>query len=168
MKNRFAVVSNHVRHGFTIVETFIVVVILGILAATVLPQFTAASRDAKEAAVVQDLQLLRAQVNLYKFQHDGNLPGTLGEISFEEALLSRTDLDGRVNRKNGKFGPYIVGQLPPNPYNSLSTVKVIDGVLDESQVDGETGWLFSRSTGEVRANFRDALHTDETRTLFSL
>ena len=63
------------RRGFTLVEVLIVVVILGILAATVLPQFTSANDDAKESALVQDLQTIRAQVQLYKFQHENTYPG---------------------------------------------------------------------------------------------
>ena len=62
------------RAGFTLVEVLIVVVILGILAATVLPQFTSSNDDARESVLVQDLQTLRSQIQLYKFQHDGKFP----------------------------------------------------------------------------------------------
>jgi prepilin-type N-terminal cleavage/methylation domain-containing protein len=49
------------RHGLTLVDVMIVVVILGILAAALLPQFTDSGRDAPETALVQDLQTLRSE-----------------------------------------------------------------------------------------------------------
>ncbi len=58
--------------GFTLVEILIVVVILGILAAIVIPQFTDASTQAKESALASDLQMMRSQLELYKIQHNDN------------------------------------------------------------------------------------------------
>jgi len=65
--------QNNKRAAFTLVEVMIVVVILGILAATVLPQFISTNDDAKESVLVQDLQTLRSQIQLFKFQHNGNI-----------------------------------------------------------------------------------------------
>ena len=42
--------------GFTLVEILIVVIILGILAAIVIPQFTNASNDARQNSVASTLQ----------------------------------------------------------------------------------------------------------------
>src|SRR5438477_4147606 len=60
--------------GFTLVEILIVVIILGILAAIVIPQFTNASQDARESALLSQLQTLRSQIELYKLQHMDMLP----------------------------------------------------------------------------------------------
>lgn len=66
--------------GFTLVEILIVVVILGILAAIVIPQFTDASVDAKTARIRTDLQTMRSQIELYKIQHNDTEPNTLGDL----------------------------------------------------------------------------------------
>jgi prepilin-type N-terminal cleavage/methylation domain-containing protein len=60
--------TNIIRRGFTLIEILIVVVILGILAAVVVPQFTNASDDANDAAVRSQLQTLRGQIELYRAQ----------------------------------------------------------------------------------------------------
>src|SRR5438105_15431211 len=63
--------------GFTLVEILIVVIILGILAAIVIPQFTSASQDARKNSLASQLQTLRSQIELYKLQHLDNLPSAL-------------------------------------------------------------------------------------------
>src|ERR1700734_950359 len=62
------------RKGFTLVEILIVVIILGILAAIVIPQFTNASQNARISSLQSTLQTLRSQVELYKLQHGDALP----------------------------------------------------------------------------------------------
>ena len=60
--------NNHLTQGFTLVEFLIVVVILGILAAIVIPQFTSASESAKQNNVEIKMQTLRSQIQAYRIQ----------------------------------------------------------------------------------------------------
>jgi len=61
--------------GFTLIEILIVVVILGILAAIVIPQFTDASQSAELSSVRSQLQTVRSQVELYRVRHAGDISG---------------------------------------------------------------------------------------------
>jgi len=69
-----SVIRRNTRKGFTLVEILIVVIILGILAAIVIPQFTNASQNARESSLQSILQTLRSQIELYKLQHGDTLP----------------------------------------------------------------------------------------------
>ena len=62
------------RSGFTLVEILIVVIILGILAAIVIPQFTGASQDARKSNLASQVQTLKSQIELYRLQHNEMLP----------------------------------------------------------------------------------------------
>lgn len=63
-----------VRKAFTLVEILIVVIILGILAAIVVPQFTNASEDAQISNVQSQLQTIRNQIELYRVRNNGQYP----------------------------------------------------------------------------------------------
>ena len=79
------------KRGFTLVEILIVVVILGILAAIVVPQFTQASTEAKMNSVCSNLQSLRSQIELYKVQHNDTLPDL---DTFESQMVYCTNISG--------------------------------------------------------------------------
>ena len=67
-----------VKRAFTLIEILIVVVILGILAAIVIPQFTDASQQATDASVRSQLQTLRAQIELFRVKNTGTDPDLIG------------------------------------------------------------------------------------------
>jgi general secretion pathway protein G len=71
--NRTSTKRNQSR-GFTLIEILIVVVILGILAAIVIPQFTNAAQDANESSARSQLQTMRSQIELYRVQNNGTAP----------------------------------------------------------------------------------------------
>ena len=110
--------ANPYRHGFTIVEILIVVIILGILAAIVIPQFTDASVDARRSSLEAQLQSLQQQVAFYKLQHnDANPPlMTTGWTVFTEF----TDINGKVSPTLDAthiYGPYCQ-TAPVNPFTA--------------------------------------------------
>jgi general secretion pathway protein G len=125
--------------GFTLVEILIVVVILGILAAIVIPQFTSASETAKGSSLVSQLQTLRSQIELYQIQHNGDYPETWAE------LTSRTNADGDVMSSGDEtglfpYGPYLQ-QPSRNPFITSAVGDDIDG----------THWEYDSDTGRIRA-----------------
>ena len=77
--------KTNIRKAFTLIEILIVVVILGILAAVVVPQFTNASEDANDAAVRTQLQTLRGQIELYRAQI-GSDPTLIGITQWTQLI----------------------------------------------------------------------------------
>jgi len=135
--------------GFTLVEILIVVVILGILAAIVIPQFTSASTEAKESALVSDLQAMRSQIELYKIHHNDQLPGTVSGVDFATAMTSKTNQAGEVGTTAlHRFGPYM-RNVPSNPFNDLNTVE-----LDGTAGDDSAGWNFVTAAGVSQGLFQ--------------
>lgn len=91
--------------GFTLIEILIVVIILGILAAIVIPQFSNASQQAHGSADAVDMQTMQAMIELYKLQHVGNFPTADGNAPGD---LDWSLIDGKHIGSDGKFyGPYI-------------------------------------------------------------
>jgi general secretion pathway protein G len=133
------------RSGFTLVEILIVVVILGILAAIVIPQFTEASTEAKTSSLCTDLQTMRSQIELYKIQHNDALPGANAGTTFTEAMTGTTDIAGAIG---GTYGPY-VQKIPTNQFTDNAAIA--EGVVDPAPVTVGGGWYFNTGTGAFHA-----------------
>ncbi len=148
------------KRGFTLVEILIVVVILGILAAIVIPQFTQASTEAKTNSLMSDLQTLRSQIELYKVQHNDVPPGNTVDAAtmvatpdiglFSNQLVFTSDAYGaqagtptKERDATYNLGPYLE-RIPENPFNKLNTIAAAGTITG-------AGWAYEPNTGEIRA-----------------
>ncbi|MEX2672410.1 MAG: type II secretion system protein [Phycisphaeraceae bacterium] len=136
--------------GFTLVEILIVVVILGILAAIVIPQFTSASESAKASSLTSQLQTIRSQLQLYQIQHNGSYP-TIADLQANDnawdPMVQPHTYDGTTNTyptdpADANLGPYLQ-QPPKNAFtNSTSVV---------ATAEADAGWEYDETTGQVKA-----------------
>jgi general secretion pathway protein G len=142
--------------AFTLIEILIVVVILGILAAIVIPHFSNASTLARENTMKDELRYLRTQVIVFKAQHADQSPGYKeGAIdptggAFVEQLTQYTneacDTVATADTTH-PFGPYL-SQMPANPVNGKSDVLVTTDD-PKTKIYGAHGWIYNPQTLEI-------------------
>ena len=83
--------SKLTRRGFTLIEILIVVVIIGLLAALVVPNITTTAEDAARSTARSQLAAVRSQIELYKLRYGGTIPppaGADGTDQLWEAMLT--------------------------------------------------------------------------------
>jgi general secretion pathway protein G len=129
---------NRTRKAFTLVEILIVVVILGILAAIVVPQFTTATQDAQVGNIRAQLKSLQNQVELFKARStDGLYPDLVGA-----GWDTMIDPNG-----DGIFTDGYIKNAPKNPFNS--------SIICAAAAAAGNGWHYDRATGELGACYYD-------------
>jgi type II secretory pathway pseudopilin PulG len=130
--------SNNNKTRLSYVEVLVIAIVLGIAAKMIAPQFSEASiEEAKVSGLVDGLEAMRVQLDLYRAQHGNHLPPTDSFVNFEAAMTTKV----------GERGPYIK-KIPTNPFNGLETVR-FDG---EPAGAGKAGWRLDTKTGLFQAD----------------
>ena len=140
------------QQAFTLVEILIVVVILGILAAIVIPQFTSAAEQSRENACKMSLFRIRTQLEVYREQHNGKYPNNADDDpSFVQHMTMATDAHGNTappGTPGFRFGPYL-REIPVNPEDPNGDNDISQGVA------GTSAWYYNQDTGQFLANHSD-------------
>ncbi len=166
--------------GFTLVELLIVAIILAILAAIVIPQFTETTTDARQSALRANLSAIRGAIALYRQQHfeyaalsastggtcTGGTAGTgvlESQIALREQLTRYSNAAGQTCSLtvagSFEFGPYLkAGLMPANPVTGSNVVAIVSagaasaGDLEMLGDGAGLGWKYDVTSGKFIAN----------------
>ena len=165
--------------GFTLIELLIVVIILAILAAIVIPQFSNTTADAKDATIDTNLSSIRSAIELYRVQHNNLYPGAnpsnngpacLGvrgtgvggsaaaaAIAFADQLTAASNVGGdtcTVADANYKFGPYLRQKIPAEPITlgGSNNVTVTLNGIPIAPTGVTPGWAYDTKSGQFVMN----------------
>jgi general secretion pathway protein G len=121
------------RKAFTLVEILIVVVILGILAAIVVPQFTSATQDAQGGNILSQLETMNSQCELFNAKYNEYPPHAAGDNPWttDITLANGQTLTG------GLVGLGYLKASPKNPHNNSSLI---------GTTDATDGWFWGHNT----------------------
>jgi general secretion pathway protein G len=103
--------TRHAQQGFTLIEIMIVVVILGILAAIVVPNVMESPHEARKVKAQQDIRTIEGALNLYKLDKF-NYPSTEQGL---EALVKKPVGEPRAD--NWKKHGYLK-KVPRDPWGN--------------------------------------------------
>lgn len=161
------------QRGFTLVELLIVAIILAVLAAIVIPQFSSSAVEAKEAALDTDLAVLRSAIELYRAQHGGSFPGakvssgvtcTVGAAGSAAVNTAAALADQLTRYSNAAgatctgadplttLGPYLRKGMPADPITGSAAVAMATAGIPLAPAAATGGWSYDTVTGQIVMN----------------
>jgi general secretion pathway protein G len=105
-----SVARRRAQAGFTLVEIMIVVIIIGLLAAFIVPQYMSRVDEARVTKTKDDIQAISTALTLYRLDNF-TYPNT------EQGLMALVRKPNDPNVKNWKLGGYLQ-RLPKDPWGN--------------------------------------------------
>ena len=172
------VMRKQIQAGFTLVELLIVVIILTVLAAIIVPQFSSATIDAKEAALDANLARMRSAVELFQAQHNGKYPGSMAATgascpssgtagtgtagsaqAFIDHMLMYSNAEGQtcsIGDSTFKYGPYLRKGIPHDSLNGkgavVGEIVVTSTGTPLAPAAATGGWAYDTKSGQLVMN----------------
>jgi general secretion pathway protein G len=129
--------------AFTLIEILIVVVILGILAAIVIPMFASVSSDAQASTTYSEVQKIRRHIEVFRARNSNSLPTVAPG-------------DGTWGPLVGSGGEYLMA-APVNQWiGGANAHVIIFGSGPDAIYHTTYGWIYDPANGNVWAAGFDA------------
>lgn len=144
MKNLIEKTKNMYKKSFTLIELIVVIVVIGILAAIVIPNISSFKEEAKVTSMVADGRNLQTAIDLYQLDYHGDFPtlSGAGDSTNEKPVLG----DPHSVNFNALYPAYI-RDLPQAKemyywidYQGQFYYSTIDNPNDFTQSDAELTW----------------------------
>jgi type II secretion system protein G len=131
--------TNILTRAFTLVEILIVVVILGILASIVVPQFASATEQAQRSAIVDQIRKLRQAIAVYYVRAGNDYP---------------TITPGDQPANWGEIGPgsTYMRSVPANVWvGGPNSKMIVHGTEADTTFHMDYGWIWDPDSGNLWA-----------------
>ena len=130
--------------AFTMIEILVVVIILGILAAIVVPQFAGATAEAQRAAIADEVGKVRRVLAVYYVRSGNVYPTvTVGDGTWGELLAP-----GSSYMRQPSVNSWVGG---------VNAKKIILRNTPDTAYHADYGWIFDPATGNLWAAACDYL-----------
>lgn len=126
------------KSGFTFVELFIVITIIGILAMILIPNFAGFDVGARVAATQSNLNSIRTAISVFR-SREGSYPASLGD------LLNKTYLDAGVSK------PY-VKKFPSELISDKKGNNSYADQLSTAPLSNNGGWVYFTDKADIAVN----------------
>lgn len=139
------------RQHFTLFDGLMIVIAMAIGTAAGIPLVEGATQRASAAAMLENLHVLRSQIELYRAEHGGDPPllyqGTFPQLTQATNAKGVPGLPG----KKYPYGPYLPNGIPRNPIKGSSIVTSVEEVPPPAAT-GNGGWFYQQRSGRIGAD----------------
>lgn len=167
-------IKKQVKKAFTLVEILIVVVILGILAAIVIPQFASATRDSQAGNLATQISTLQRQVELFMSKNQNRHPfQDIGGATWANSgadggwmfLMGDANADGTIS--TAELANALVKDAPANPaWQDAGIPQNRVGVVSTAGTTGSASlaWVWNTNNRTLYASFYNEANQTVTDT----
>lgn len=149
------------KQAFTLIELVVVIVVIGILAAIVIPNISSFKEDAKEKAIIADTRNIQTAVDFFVLKNEGNTPTkdipALGDPQIIETYAMRPDYIRNLPKTEGvKFWLDENNTVWGSTVDAPQNVNYEEGQVTWDTVEGAVTYKIYKTSTNVSSSVRSA------------